>query len=63
MKTGQAIGADNKSYSSLMFFGDTEQQAMSYASRKGAAWVIHVDDVQEYKRTYLGKETGVSEAM
>ncbi len=35
------------------------------ASRKGAAWVIHVDDVKEYQKNYLEKqeESSSSEAM
>ena len=29
---------------------------MLKASRRGAAWVIHVDDIKEYKDTYLASE-------
>ncbi len=32
------------------------------ASRKGAAWVIHTNDVREYQENYLNKKTD-SEAM
>ena len=36
------------------------REGMLKGSRKGAAWVIHVDDVQEYKENYLGnKENNV----
>jgi excisionase family DNA binding protein len=31
------------------------RQGMLKASRKGAAWVIHFEDVQEYKASYLDK--------
>lgn len=27
------------------------------AHRKGAAWVIHIDDIKEYQNNYLGKPT------
>ncbi|GAB4193628.1 MAG: helix-turn-helix domain-containing protein [Simkaniaceae bacterium] len=33
------------------------------ASRKGAAWVIHVNDVKEYKENYLHKKSSKLEAM
>lgn len=34
------------------------------ASRKGAAWVIHSNDIQEYREVYLSrKEESVTEAM
>ena len=33
------------------------------ASRKGAAWVIHTNDVKEYQDTYLSKKVQGSEAM
>ena len=35
---------------------------MLEASRKGAAWVIHVDDVKEYQEKYLSRRSE-SEAM
>jgi excisionase family DNA binding protein len=36
------------------------REGMLKGSRKGAAWVIHVDDVQEYKENYLeNKENNV----
>lgn len=33
------------------------------ATRKGAAWVVHSNDVKEYKETYLGKRETGSEAI
>jgi hypothetical protein len=33
------------------------------ATRKGAAWVIHVSDVKLYQETYLNKKAVSSEAM
>lgn len=36
---------------------------MLKASRKGAAWVIHSDDVKEYREKYLSKHTSGTEAM
>lgn len=30
---------------------------MLKASRKGAAWVIHVDDIKEYQEKYISKKT------
>ena len=33
------------------------------ATRKGAAWVIHVNDVKQYQETYLSKKAQRSEAM
>lgn len=33
------------------------------ASRKGAAWVIHIDDVKEYKENYLNRGHSNSEVM
>lgn len=33
------------------------------ASRKGAAWVIHMDDVKNYKENYLAKQIEDSNAM
>ena len=33
------------------------------ASRKGAAWVVHSNDLKEYKETYLGKQETGSEAI
>ncbi len=33
------------------------------ASRKGAAWVIHIDDVNSYKENYLSKQDENSTAM
>lgn len=31
------------------------------ASRKGAAWVVHIDDVKEYKETYLDTQQKVGQ--
>ncbi|MBI3211070.1 MAG: helix-turn-helix domain-containing protein [Simkania negevensis] len=36
---------------------------MLKASRKGAAWVIHTDDVKEYKAKYLSNTNASSQAM
>ena len=36
---------------------------MLKASRKGAAWVIHSDDVKEYQEKYLSKRSSSTEAM
>jgi len=33
------------------------------AIRKGAAWVIHVDDIREYERGYLKKSSNVSQGV
>jgi excisionase family DNA binding protein len=33
------------------------------AIRKGAAWVIHTNDVKEYQQSYLSKKTESSEAI
>jgi excisionase family DNA binding protein len=33
------------------------------ASRKGAAWVVHTNDIKLYQETYLEKKTQTSEAM
>lgn len=33
------------------------------AHRKGAAWVIHINDVKQYQETYLSKKVQRSEAM
>lgn len=33
------------------------------AIRKGAAWVIHINDVKQYQEAYLNKKTPCSEAM
>lgn len=33
------------------------------ATRKGAAWVIHIDDVKEYKENYLNRGHSNSEVM
>jgi len=33
------------------------------ASRKGAAWVIHVNDVEEYKKNYLMKKDSQGQAI
>lgn len=33
------------------------------AHRKGAAWVIHINDVKQYQETYLSKKAQRSEAM
>jgi excisionase family DNA binding protein len=33
------------------------------ASRKGAAWVVHTEDVKLYKENYLNKKTSNFEAM
>ena len=33
------------------------------ASRKGAAWVVHTNDLKEYQESYLTKKTQRSEAM
>ncbi len=33
------------------------------ASRRGAAWVIHVDDIKEYQANYLKKSSESTEAM
>lgn len=33
------------------------------ASRKGAAWVIHMDDIKGYKENYLSKQIQDSNAM
>lgn len=33
------------------------------ASRKGAAWVIHMSEVKQYQETYLNKKVQSSEAM
>ncbi|MDN3507170.1 MAG: helix-turn-helix domain-containing protein [Simkaniaceae bacterium] len=33
------------------------------ASRKGAAWVIHIDDINGYKENYLSKQLEDSSAM
>lgn len=33
------------------------------ASRKGAAWVIHLNDVKQYQESYLNKRTDHSEVM
>lgn len=33
------------------------------ASRKGAAWVIHIDDVNAYRANYLNKKTENNQAM
>ena len=30
------------------------------ASRKGAAWVIHIDDIRQYKENYLSKQASDS---
>ena len=35
---------------------------MLKASRKGAAWVIHIDDVNEYKEKYLSKKSASCQA-
>lgn len=32
------------------------RQGMLKASRKGAAWVIHVDDVEQYRNDYLNRK-------
>jgi excisionase family DNA binding protein len=39
------------------------REGMLKGSRKGAAWVIHVDDVHEYKENYLEKKQGRPAAM
>ncbi|WP_420421880.1 helix-turn-helix domain-containing protein [Simkania sp.] len=36
---------------------------MLKASRKGAAWVIHSEDVKEYREKYLSKSSSSTEAM
>ena len=36
---------------------------MLKASRKGAAWVIHSEDVKEYREKYLSKRSSSTEAM
>lgn len=36
---------------------------MLKASRKGAAWVIHVEDMKEYQEKYLSKRSSSTEAM
>ena len=33
------------------------------AHRKGAAWVVHMNDVKLYQENYLGKRTQSTEAM
>lgn len=33
------------------------------ASRKGAAWVIHVDDIKEYQQNYLEKQQSSEETV
>jgi excisionase family DNA binding protein len=33
------------------------------AHRKGAAWVVHTDDIKLYQENYLGKKTSNTEAM
>ena len=33
------------------------------ASRKGAAWVVHANDVKQYQENYLNKRTSNTEAM
>lgn len=33
------------------------------ASRKGAAWVVHVDDVKSYKENYLNKQAEASKVI
>lgn len=33
------------------------------ATRKGAAWIIHIDDVKEYKENYLSRGHSNSEVM
>lgn len=33
------------------------------ASRKGAAWVIHIDDIKSYRENYLSKQEENSTAM
>ena len=33
------------------------------ASRKGAAWVVHSNDIREYKEAYLGKKEAGSEVI
>lgn len=38
LKPAQAIGATGNDYGNLLFFGDTETQAMSYASRKSGGY-------------------------
>jgi len=38
MTTGQAIGSEGKSYGDLLFFTDSQVEAASYATRKGAAY-------------------------
>jgi len=36
---------------------------MLKASRKGAAWVIHIDDVKEYQEKFLSRQSFGNEAM
>ncbi len=33
------------------------------ASRRGAAWVVHTNDIKEYQENYLSKKTTSTEAM
>lgn len=36
---------------------------MLKASRRGAAWVVHIDDVKEYQAKFLSKASSSTEAM
>ncbi|MEM7174775.1 MAG: helix-turn-helix domain-containing protein [Chlamydiota bacterium] len=36
---------------------------MLKASRKGAAWIIHIDDIKEYQAKYTNKEHKSTQAM
>ncbi len=33
------------------------------ATRKGAAWIIHMNDINAYKENYLNKKNGTSESI